>query len=201
MHGKTPDNWWSSFSLRLRGTAFDPALVLSGVQPQADTAADVPLQPPGKLLCIDIKSQNLAYVIDGNVTNTYSVSTAKNGIGCRQDTACTPIGWHIVSQRIGADVAPGAIFKGRRVTGLAKDLRSDVAEDLITSRILWLSGLQPGFNLGGQVDSKNRYIYIHGTAQEHRLGKPVSEGCIRMSNSDVLELFEGVDTDTLVFIG
>lgn len=198
MHGK----WWGNFSSRLRSTAFDPALVFNGLQPDTGReGSDCDLQPLEKMICIDISLQTLDFVIDGNVTNTYAISTSKHGIGCRQNTGCTPIGWHTIAQRIGADVSLGTIFKGRRVIGLAENLRSDAAEDLITSRILWLTGLQPGLNLGGQVDSKNRYIYIHGTAQEHLLGKPVSEGCIRMANSDVLELFGLVNTDTPVFIG
>ncbi len=194
--------WWDNFSSRLDSTAFDAAFVLSRLTlDRGGEVSDCDLQPPEKMLCIDVRLQTLDYVVDGKLKNTYIISTSKFGTGCRQNTGCTPIGWHVVAERIGEDVSPGTIFKGRRVTGLATDLSSDSADDLITSRILWLSGLQPGFNQGGQVDSKNRYIYIHGTAQEHLLGKPMSEGCIRMANSDVVELFGLVNTDTAVFIG
>lgn len=195
-------NWWGNFCSRLRSTAFDPALVFNTLR--LDTGHDLSVygsQPPEKVLCIDVRLQTLEYVSCAGVECTYSISTSKHGIGCRQNTGCTPIGWHIISEKIGSDETPGTIFKGRRVAGHTDNLRSDIADDLITSRILWLTGLQPGFNLGGQVDSRERYIYIHGTAQEQLLGKPVSEGCIRMANHDVLELFEVVDTNTLVFIG
>ena len=195
-------NWWGDFRSRLRSTTFDPVLVFNTLR--QDSGHDLSVydsQPPEKLLCIDIRLQKLVYVSCGSVEYTYSISTSKNGKGCRQNTGCTPIGWHIISEKIGSDATLGTIFKGRRAAGHTDDLRSDIADDLITSRILWLTGLQPGFNRGGQVDSKERYIYIHGTAQEHLLGKPVSEGCIRMANRDVLELFEVVDTNTLVFVG
>jgi len=183
--------WWSVFSARLRNTAFDPAIIFDKTRPNC----------PCALISIDIRTQTLALVIDGTVADTYQVSTSKYGAGCRQDTGCTPTGWHIVAQKIGADETIGTVFKGRRAIGITEDLRSGKDDDLITSRILWLSGLQARFNQGGQVDSKNRYIYIHGTAQEHLLGEPVSEGCIRMANTNVIELFNRVDIGTAVFIG
>lgn len=184
-----PGEWWRNFSSGLLNTAFDPARL----EPR--------LGHPLRLLVVDIGLQTLTMIIDGDVAKTFPVSTSKYSAGCHQDTGCTPLGWHSVAEKIGAEAPVGTIFKGRRASGVAEDLMSDVSEDLITSRILWLSGRQAGFNLGGQVDSKNRYIYIHGTAQEHWLGIPKSEGCIRMANTDVIELFSRVELETPVFIG
>ena len=199
-----PDNgtpqWWSAFSERLRGTAFDPALIRS-LQYDSATALPGRARCPKKLVVVDIASQQLQFVVEGSIAISYPVSTSKYGIGCRQDTGCTPLGWHRVVEKIGDGVTPGTIFKGRRVTGVAECLQSTVADDLITSRILWLDGLQHGFNRGGQVDSKGRYIYLHGTAQEQLLGQPMSEGCIRLSNADVIELFDSVELNTPVYIG
>ena len=92
------------------------------------------------------------------------------------------------------------MFKGRQPGAVCTDLCSDTDNDTITSRILWLSGSQPGFNSGGSVDSKNRYIYIHGTAQEQLIGQSVSHGCIRMLNDDVIALFDLFSVNTPVLI-
>jgi hypothetical protein len=191
--------WWSAFTERLRGTAFDPSLLPSREQEFATTLPSL-AHCPGKLIVVDIAQQSLQLVVDGNVSISSVVSTSKYGAGCRQNTGCTPLGWHRVIEKIGDDAAAGTIFKGRRVSGMAECLQSTVADDLITSRILWLDGLQQGFNRGGQVDSKDRYIYLHGTAQEHLLGQPVSEGCVRLSNADVIALYDCVELNTPVFI-
>lgn len=151
-------------------------------------------------LVVDSHSQTLFCCRRGNLLSTYGISTSSNGIGCGQDTGCTPHGWHRIAEKIGEDEPPGTIFKGRIAGGVAQSLSSFDDDDLITSRIMWLSGLQPGLNNGGRVDSYSRYIYIHGTAQEHLIGKPVSHGCIRMHNADVIELFDMVDNGAIVFI-
>lgn len=193
--------WWPEFSASLCGTAFNPARIQS--LHEVATGTDVPGAPrcPKKLVYVDIGKQLLQLIIDGNISTQHPVSTSKHGSGCRQDTGCTPLGWHRVAEKIGDGAPAGTIFKGRRAGGVAECLQSDATDDLITSRILWLQGLQHGFNHGGQVDSKNRYIYIHGTAQEHLLGLPVSAGCIRMANADVVSLFDRVDIDTPLYIG
>jgi len=130
----------------------------------------------------------------------YPVSTAENGAGCRQGTHCTPLGWHVVAERFGSTAARGTVFRGRVARGVAGDLNSAADDDLITSRILWLHGLQPGYNSGGAVDSYQRYIYIHGTAQEQWIGQPVSHGCVRMRNDDVIDLFADTEAGALVYI-
>ena len=113
------------------------------------------------------------------------------------------MGEHIVSEKIGEDLPLGAVLKGRKWTKEVivpiKDV-IDIPEDVITSRILWLDGVEQGINKGGDVDSKERFIYIHGTAEEGLIGKPASLGCIRMKNKDVIKLFNRVKENTKVLI-
>ena len=115
----------------------------------------------------------------------------------------TPLGEHIVAEKIGEDLPLGAVLKGRKWTKEVivpiKDV-IDIPEDVITSRILWLDGVEQGINKGGDVDSKERFIYIHGTAEEGLIGKPASLGCIRMKNKDVIKLFKRVKENTKVLI-
>ena len=115
----------------------------------------------------------------------------------------TPRGLHEIAERIGAGQPAGTVFKSRVPTGLHfSEVPADQSEsrNLITSRILWLRGLGPGVNAGGDVDTYNRYVYIHGTQREDRIGKPMSAGCILMRNTDIIELYEGVRTGDLVWI-
>ncbi|HEY5789487.1 MAG TPA: L,D-transpeptidase [Gammaproteobacteria bacterium] len=133
----------------------------------------------------------------------YPVSTAANGAGERNGSGCTPRGWHQVRARIGAGCPLGTVFVGRRPTGeiYSAALRAAApARDWILTRILWLGGLEHGRNRLGDVDTLRRYIYIHGTPDEVELGVPGSHGCIRMRNSDLVELFERVRAGTRVLI-
>ena len=149
---------------------------------------------------IELESQTLRLIESGKETAIYSISSAANGAGCRENTGCTPLGWHSVCEKIGHGAERGTVFKGRQPGAVCTDLCSDTDDDTITSRILWLCGSQPGFNSGGSVDSKNRYIYIHGTAQEQLIGQSVSHGCIRMLNDDVIALFDLFSVNTPVLI-
>lgn len=133
----------------------------------------------------------------------YAVSTAANGLGERSGSYCTPRGRHRIAEKIGAGAPLYAAFKGREPTGEIWTPALDAADpgrDWILTRILWLEGLEPGRNRGGTVDSHARYIYIHGTNEEHRIGTPASHGCIRMKNADVAELFDLVKVGTEVRI-
>ena len=127
----------------------------------------------------------------------YPVSTALNGVGQENGSGCTPLGKHIVRAKIGDGVALDSVFVGRRATGecyserLAQQYPS---RDWILTRILWLSGMQPGYNRLGSVDSMRRYIYIHGTPDTEPMGVPKSHGCIRMRNKDIVDLFDRVQT-------
>ena len=134
---------------------------------------------------------------------SYAISTAKLGPGQSQGSNQTPLGWHLVRAKIGAKAALNSVFVGRRLTGeiytpeLAKKFPQ---RDWILSRILWLSGCEIGHNRLGQVDSMQRYIYIHGTPDSEPMGVPESHGCIRMRNDDVIELFDLIPVGTVVWL-
>ena len=155
-------------------------------------------------ILIDIPSQTLSLLgDDGACIRRYSVSTARNGAGEASGSFCTPRGRHIIRARIGAGAPIGAAFRGRRPTGevwTPELAAANPGRDWILTRILWLSGTEPGFNRLGEVDSMRRYIYIHGTPDTEPMGVPLSIGCVRMRNRDVAELFELVPAGTAVDI-
>lgn len=160
-------------------------------------------QPGGRLILVDVRRQRLFLLQDENTLGEWTISTATNGIGNRENSFMTPPGAHRIAEKIGDGATIGMVFKGRVPTGqLADILLEDRAceEDLVTTRILWLEGLEPGLNRGEGIDSHDRYIYIHGTPEEGRLGQPASQGCIRMANRDIIELFDLVEPGTLVYI-
>lgn len=133
---------------------------------------------------------------------TYPVSTAKLGPGEKKNSYCTPRGKHIIRAKIGNNASRGEIFKSRRATGevFSKNRHNDKNSDWILTRILWLSGIEKGKNRLGNVDTMQRYIYIHGIPDEFSLNIPRSKGCINMNNDDVIELFDLVDIGTSVLI-
>jgi L,D-transpeptidase catalytic domain len=150
-----------------------------------------------------IAKQRLDLLENNRVVRSYTVSTARNGPGEMSGSECTPRGLHQVRARIGAGVAIYSVFVGRRLTGeiYSAELESRYPDrDWILTRILWLSGLEPGKNRFGEVDTAWRYIYIHGSPDHLVQGIPDSHGCIRMKNADVLELFDRVPAGTRVLI-
>lgn len=152
---------------------------------------------------ISLQSQTLSLKSGEHVIRKYPVSTAANGAGERRDSLCTPRGRHVISDKIGAGCAPDTVFVGRRPTGevyrpALRDSHPD--RDWILTRILRLEGLEDGVNRGGDVDTRERHIYIHGAPDDVPMGRPGSHGCIRMGNADILELFDLVETGTPVFI-
>ena len=155
-------------------------------------------------LRIRLPSQSLELLDDaGRPLRVFPVSTAANGAGEERGSYCTPRGRHIVRARIGAGLPLGSVLVGRRPTGelYTPELgRAEPERDWILSRILWLSGLEPGYNRLGSCDSMRRYIYIHGTPDEGFAQAPLSHGCIRMRNRDIVELFNLVPAGTLVDI-
>ena len=156
-----------------------------------------------KRLEIDLSRQQLRVLEDGRLVSSYPVSTARNGPGERLDSECTPCGRHEISEKIGQDCAVNTVFVGRKPTGdiFSNAIGAEHPErDWILTRILWLSGLEPGRNSGGENDTKARYIYIHGSPDGTPLGRPSSRGCIRMRNADVVELFDQVEEGTPVDI-
>lgn len=133
----------------------------------------------------------------------YPVSTAKNGLGEKSGSYCTPRGRHRIAEKIGDRQPLYSVFKARVPTGevWSRELAAHKPDcDWILTRILWLEGMEEGKNKGGTVDSHSRYIYIHGTDEEHLIGTPASHGCIRMKNADVLDLFSLVEEGTEISI-
>ena len=130
------------------------------------------------------------------------VSTSRRPPSNVKDSLGTPRGLHHIAEKIGAGVPPGTVFKGRVNTGRHYHELSDAenARNLITTRILWLRGLEPGVNAGGAVDTYDRYIYIHGTNQEQQRGSPASSGCVQMHNLEIIALFDEIRTGDLVWI-
>lgn len=158
---------------------------------------------PECYLLISIAKQQLALIKNGNADFVYPVSTAKNGTGEKIGSECTPTGWHKIRVKIGEAQALNSVFVGRRPTGeiySANLLNQFPERDWILSRILWLGGLESGKNRYGEVDSTWRYIYIHGCPDELISGKPESHGCIRMKNTDIVELFNRVTIGFKVLI-
>ena len=153
---------------------------------------------------IALAEQRLVLFDDaGHALRRYSVSTAKNGPGEALGSFCTPRGKHIVRARIGAGQPVNAVFVGRRPTGEIWSpglFEKFPGRDWILTRILWLSGCEPGFNRLGNVDTMRRYIYIHGSHDLAEMGHPGSIGCIRMRNMDIIELFDAVPAGTSVTI-
>ena len=155
------------------------------------------------IIRVSIAEQRLYLLQDGQVVRDFTVSTAKNGAGEEYGSERTPRGWHVIRAKIGAGCAPGTVFVNRRPTGeiYSPDLRARYPQrDWILTRILWLSGLEPGRNRLGRVDTLRRFIYIHGCPDEDALGVPGSHGCVKMRNRDVIDLFERVPAGTRVLI-
>jgi hypothetical protein len=125
-------------------------------------------------------------------------STSRFGIGQAEGSNCTPLGLHRIAEKIGAGEPAGTVFKSRQAVGHTS--QPEFADAKITTRILWLEGLEPGFNRGGGVDSHTRYIYIHGTADQAGIGKPASCGCIHLADADLIPLFDLLPAGTLVWI-
>ena len=156
-----------------------------------------------KHILVSLDTQTLELLHGGRVLERYPVSTASKGAGEQRDSGCTPRGLHRVRIRIGDGCPQGAVFVGRRATGEIYDAelaRRHPERDWVLTRILWLTGSEPGRNRGGRVDSLRRFIYIHGCPDTEPMGEPRSHGCIRMRNRDLIELFDLVQAGTLVEI-
>lgn len=150
---------------------------------------------PLDFLHISIADQRLYGFADGQLVVRLPVSTALNGAGERSGSNCTPRGRHQVRAKIGDGLPRGAVLRGRRWTGEVWSEQLDAlfpGRDWVLTRILWLSGREPGINRLGAVDTFRRYIYLHGTPDNQPMGVPLSHGCIRVRNADLLELFASV---------
>ena len=146
------------------------------------------------MLLVRISTATLQFFQSGVLVKSYAVSTSKRPPSNIKDSLGTPRGLHEIAERIGAGQPPGMVFRSRIPTGRHfSELPDSVQQtQLITSRILWLRGLEPGVNAGHNVDSYERYIYLHGTNHEERIGEPMSAGCIELRNLDIVELYEQV---------
>ncbi len=152
------------------------------------------IKPAERLLHVSINDQTLCLYQGPELVKTYVVSTSLRPPSNQRDSLGTPCGLHAIAERIGAGQPPGMVFKGRVATGHHYQELSAAENEanLITARILWLRGLEPGTNQGGNVDSYERYIYIHGTNHEDRIGRPASGGCVQLRNLEMVELYERV---------
>ena len=152
---------------------------------------------------INLTEQKLRLFDEGTERSCYSISSALNGPGEEMGSGCTPRGKHRIRIAIGHGCAVNTVFVGRRKSGeiYSKTLATLYPErDWVLTRILWLTGCEPGHNRGGRVDSLRRYIYIHGCPDSEPMGRPQSHGCIRMRNNELIELFEQVAAGTAVEI-
>lgn len=158
---------------------------------------------PDKVIKINIARQQLQLWLGDDCIFEKTIATAKNGTGEQLGSECTPRGRHVIRAMIGAGSAENTVFVGRRPTGeiYSPALRAEHPQrDWILTRILWLSGTEPGLNRLGSVDTMRRYVYIHGCPDDDAMGEPSSHGCIKMRNADVISLFELVEAGTTVII-
>ncbi len=158
---------------------------------------------PLRYLRVSLPAQRIDWIEQGRILVRYPVSTARNGAGERRGSECTPRGWHRIRAKIGAGFPPTAVFVARRPTGefYSPELAAAYpGRDWILARILWLGGLEPGFNRYGEVDTAWRYIYIHGSPDHGVTGIPQSHGCIRMRCPDIVDLCDRVESGMPVFI-
>jgi len=156
-----------------------------------------------RFIRIDLGKQTLELRDGDRTIAVFPVSTAKNGAGELNGSECTPRGRHRIGEKIGHGLPEGAVLVSREPTGeicTPDAYRSSPGRDWILTRILWLDGVEPGRNCGGDVDTRSRYIYIHGAPDEVPMGVRGSHGCVRMHNRDVCTLFDLVDEGTLVDI-
>jgi len=165
------------------------------------------LKPTSRLIAVSIAQQLLGFYRDGCLVRSHVISTSLRPPSNVKDSLGTPRGLHEIGEKFGAGQPPGIVFKARVATGKHfSELRTeDQARNLITTRILWLRGLESGHNHGSNgagevVDSHDRYIYIHGTNHENKLGTPYSAGCVHMNNLEILSLFDEVRVRDLVWI-
>jgi len=158
------------------------------------TRTSLGIKPAERVLLVRISTATLQFYRQNQLVKSYVISTSKRPPSNIKDSLGTPRGLHEIAERIGAGQPPGMVFKSRVPTGRDyHEFRDGGAYDnLITGRILWLRGLEAGVNLGGQVDTYERYVYVHGTNHEDRIGEPLSSGCVLMRNLDIVELYEEV---------
>ncbi len=167
-----------------------------------EKCAALGIKPANQLLAVHLATQTMQVYRGGGLAQAYAVSTSLRPPSNVKGSLGTPLGLHAIAEKIGHGQPPGVVFKSRVPTGRHFSELGDEENrgNLITTRILWLQGLEPGVNAGGDVDTHDRYIYIHGCNHEDRIGTPQSAGCVLMRNLDVIELFDAVRTGDQVWI-
>jgi hypothetical protein len=158
-------------------------------------------EPPARWLLVDAGNQRLHLMAGSEAGAGWNVSTAEVGLDNREDSGGTPPGFHTIKNKIGDGAGSGTVFESREpVWRIWTEAEGPVGDDLILTRILTLDGCQEGLNRGPGIDSLGRYIYIHGTNHEAAIGAPVSHGCVRMTNPDVIDLFDRIEEGDAVVI-
>lgn len=156
------------------------------------------IAPTKYILTVNVAGQTVSLFEDGRFVKKFPCSTSRFGIGQIEGSNRTPLGLHRIAEKIGGGGPAGTVFHSRLAVG--HTAQPEFAGARITTRILWLEGLEPGFNQGGSVDSHRRYIYIHGTADQTGIGHPASCGCIHLADADLIPLFDLLPSGTLVWI-
>jgi hypothetical protein len=156
------------------------------------------IAPTHYVLTVNIAQQRASLYEQNRLVKTYVCSTSRFGIGERENSNRTPRGLHRIAEKVGDGEPAGTIYRDREVIGSVAQL--GVKAGSITTRIMWLEGLEPGYNQGGNVDTHERTIYIHGTGDQTSLGRPASHGCIHFADPDLISLFDLLPTGTLVWI-
>ena len=171
-------------------------------QPYTHKIAALKIKPSARRLLVSIAKQKTELIVNDRSTRSFPVSTGLKPPSNLQDSKGTPCGLHRIAEKIGANASIGEVFKGRVSIGQRYDEISEEEQkpNLITTRILWLEGLEPGVNQGDGCDSYQRYIYIHGSNHEDKIGQPSSGGCVQLLNLEMAELFDLVETGDHVYI-
>ncbi len=167
------------------------------------TCVRLGIKPADRVMVVRIGTQTLKFYRNSLPVKSYVISTSLRPPSNRKDSLGTPRGLHLIAERIGGGQPPGMVFKARVPTGRHFSEYGDEENqrtNFITTRILWLRGAEPGVNAGGEVDSYDRYIYIHGTNHEDQLGRPQSSGCVLVEAKELIELYDEVRTGDHVFI-
>jgi len=162
------------------------------------TCARLKIEPTKFLLSVNVSRQTVSLFEDRRFVKVFPCSTSRFGIGQIEGSNQTPLGLHRIAEKIGGGEPAGTVFESRAVVGHTS--QPEFADAKITTRIMWLEGLEPGFNRDGNVDSHRRYIYIHGTGDQTTIGQPASCGCIHLADADLIFLFDLLPSGTLVWI-
>lgn len=172
------------------------------LQPLTHKLTSLDIKQTARLLLVSIAQQRLELLRDGASIRRFEISTSRNPPSCLENSFGTPDGLHRIARKIGDPEPLGTVFKGRVSIGkrYCELSPEEQAPHLVTTRILWLEGLEPGHNQGPGRDSFRRYIYFHGTNHEESIGQPASGGCVQLRNAEMVELYEAVEEGDLVYI-